>query len=115
MANATDDLTGINEVVLSYTIDDGLTWTNLAMIYNSTWKLYETTIQGQPLDTVVEYKIIAYAYIRNCEVEDNSGQYYVYTAIPEFTSFIILPLLALITLIATILLKKKRKTKPPLP
>ena len=35
--------------------------------------------------------------------------------IPEFTSFIILPLLALITFIATILLKKKRKTKPQLP
>jgi parallel beta-helix repeat protein len=35
--------------------------------------------------------------------------------IPEFTSTIILPLFTLTTLIATILLKKKRKTKPQFP
>jgi hypothetical protein len=35
--------------------------------------------------------------------------------IPEFPSTIILPLFTLTTLIATILLKKKRKTKPQLP
>jgi parallel beta-helix repeat protein len=37
------------------------------------------------------------------------------TIIPEFPSTIILPLFTLTTLIATILLKKKRKTKPQLP
>jgi parallel beta-helix repeat protein len=37
------------------------------------------------------------------------------TIIPEFPSTIILPLFTLTTLIATILLKKKRKTKPKLP
>ena len=36
-------------------------------------------------------------------------------AIPEFPSAIILPLLMLTTLIATILLKKRGKTKPQLP
>jgi len=35
--------------------------------------------------------------------------------VPEFPSTIILPLLMLTTLIATVLLKKKRKTKPQLP
>jgi len=37
------------------------------------------------------------------------------TIIPEFPSTIILPVLMLTTLIATVLLKKKRKTKPQLP
>jgi hypothetical protein len=113
--NVTDDITGVNEVIFSYTISDGLTWSNLTMSYNSTRGLYETTIPGHPFNTTVKYKVATYDYVGNYKDDDNGGQYYVYTVIPEFPSTIILPLFALTTLIVTILLKKKRKTKPQLP
>jgi len=95
--------------------DDSMIWIDLLMTFNSTTGLYEATIPGQPADTLVRYEITAYDNAGNHKVEDNSGQYYVYTVIPEFTSTIILPLFTLTTLIATVLLKKKRKTKLQLP
>jgi len=35
-------------------------------------------------ETYVKYKIVAYDNAENMAVEDNAGQYYTYTVIPEF-------------------------------
>jgi hypothetical protein len=107
MANITDDVTGVNEVILSYTVNDGLTWVNLTMNYNSASELYETAIRGQPVDTTVKYKTMACDYVGNYKIEDNSGQYYVYTVIPEFPSFLILPLFLIATLLAVIVYRRR--------
>jgi parallel beta-helix repeat protein len=115
LVNGTDSLSGIKDVTLSYNLNDSAVWIDSPMTFNSTTGLYETAIQVQQAHTLVRYKITAYDNAGNHMVEDNSGQYYVYMVIPEFTSTIILPLFTLTTLIATILLKKKRKTKPQLP
>lgn len=111
MASVTDDVTGVKDVILFYTIDDGLTWIDLNMIYNFTSKLYETVIEGKPPDTIIGYKIIAYDYVGNYKIEDNSGQYYTYTVIPEFPSSITLLLLMTVCGIAIILAKKRLKVR----
>ena len=106
--NVTDFLSGVQNVVLSYTLNYGKSWNNLIMTYNSTNGLYETTIKVQQANVQVEYKIIAYDNAGNCRVEDNSGQYYTYTVIPEFPSPIILTISILTTTILLILARYRR-------
>jgi hypothetical protein len=106
--NVTDFLSGVQNVVLSYTLNYGKSWNNLIMTYNSTNGLYETTIKVQQANVQVEYKIIAYDNAGNCRVEDNSGQYYTYTVIPEFPSPIILTISILTTTILLILTRNRR-------
>ncbi|MBS7621530.1 hypothetical protein KEJ32_05405, partial [Candidatus Bathyarchaeota archaeon] len=108
LANATDSLSGVRDVMLQYCIGDSPIWTNASMAFNATSSLYEGIIQGHQANTLVKYKITAYDKAGNHKVEDNNGQYYVYTVIPEYPSTMILQLLMLITLTATVLLKKKR-------
>jgi len=120
LVNVTDSLSGVKNVILSYNLNDStivtpFLWIDVPMTLNSTTGLYETTIPGQSEGILVRYEIAAYDNAGNRMVEDNSGQYYVYTVIPEFPSTTILPLLMLTTLIVTVLLKKKRKTKLQLP
>jgi len=42
------------------------------------------TISKLPIGTYVKYKIIAYDYAENVAVDDNAGEYYLYSVIPEF-------------------------------
>jgi len=111
LVNVTDFMSGVKNVTLSYNLNDSTVWINLPMVFNSTTGLYETTIKIQQANTLVKYKITAYDNAENFRVEDNNGTYYAYTVIPEFPSTMILSLFVLTTLIATVLLKKKRKTK----
>jgi len=47
--------------------------------------------------------------IDNNAVQDNSGTYYIISVIPEFTSMIVLATFMLLTLMVTILMKKRGK------
>jgi len=113
--NATDFESGVTNVTLSYNLNDTALWIDLPMTFNATTGLYEVIIPGQEVGTLVKYRIAAYDNAGNHRIEDNSGQYYIYTVIPEFPSILILLLLIITTLIATILSSKKRKPKsqPP--
>ena len=113
LVNATDLLSGVGDVILSYNINNSPTWTNITMILNATTGLYEVTIPGQQAGNIVKYKIIAYDIAGNYKIEDNDGQFYTYTVIPEFSSTLILALFMLTTLIATVLWKTKRKHRFP--
>ena len=117
--NVTDYGTGIKNVTLWYSIDNGTNWTPLNMIElpipSGTGITYEATIQGCENCTWVTYKIVAYDNAANNATKDNLGYYYKYHVIPEFPSTTILPPLMLTTLIVTVLLKKKNKTKLQLP
>jgi hypothetical protein len=110
--NVTDLLSGVQNVVLSCTLNHSTSWNNLTMTYNSTNGLYETTIKVQQANVQVKYKIIAYDIAGNCRVEDNSGQYYTYTVIPEFPSTIILTIFMLTTTVLVVLTKKRRLFMP---
>ena len=113
--NVTDRESGVNRTILSYTTDNGLTRNNITMKFAcylpcDTW-FYTAEIPRMPADTSVKYKIIAYDNNGNHAVEDNAGQYYTYTVIPEFPSTIILLVLMLTTLIAITLLKATLKRR----
>jgi len=99
---------GIRNVVLSYSLE-GDSWNNLTMT-NSEGNVYSAEIEAYPKDTTLFWTIIA---------ENNVGtsiqideQFYI--VIPEFPSWIILPISVLITIAAIVsknrLKKHNRKT-----
>jgi hypothetical protein len=79
------------------------------MTFNSTTGLYVTSfgIPGQQANTLVRFAIAAYDNAGNNRVEDNNGEHYVYVVIPEFPSFLILPLFMITTLLAVITYRRK--------
>ena len=87
------------------------------MIYNGSTGLWEAEIPGQPLDMHVKYWIEAYDNAGNRAINDNAGQYYTYTVIPEFSSW---PLLRWLLLLLTLTLlgaamKVRIRAGTPLP
>jgi hypothetical protein len=115
--NVTDYGTGIKNVTLWYSINNGTSWTILNMtalpIPSDSWITYEATIKGYENCTWITYKIIAYDNAGNNATKDNNGYDYQYHVIPEFPSMPILILLILTTLITTTLWKTKRKRQYP--
>jgi hypothetical protein len=102
----TDVGSGLREVILSYNTNEG-PWTNVTM-RKANKDIYTGQIPGFPADTTVQYKIIAYDNAGHFTVNDMTGQYYVYTVIPEFSTWpsVILVLLAITMFI--VLVKRKR-------
>jgi len=110
-ANITDLVSGVMNVTLSYNLNNSAMWIDVPMTLNSTSSLYEATISGQQANTSVKYRIGAYDNAGNYKVEDNSGQYYIYTVIPEFSSTTILILFMVLTTLAAVFLKKFKLSK----
>ena len=108
--NVTDGKSGVKNMTPSYTTDNGTSWIDISMNYNTTTGFYEAIIPEQPVGTLVKYEIIAFDSANNKSVENNSGQYFVYTVIPEFTT-IIVSLLFLLFSIMVILVAKRKMAK----
>jgi len=106
----TDGGTGVRDVILYYSIDEGQTWIDTTMT-STAGNMYSGEIPGFEEGTQIRYRILAYDNSDNLAVEDNAGNYYIYTVIPEF-QFLILSFVTL-TLLAVILAKKKTITKKP--
>lgn len=100
-----DDLSGIDTVSLLYSIDDGVSWDKVQMAVDSTPDVWSANIPGQQIWTNVIYKISADDNAGNTVTTDGAGVYS-YEVIPEFSSWIILPLFLIATL-AVIELRKK--------
>ena len=99
---------GLENATLEYSTDNGSSWNPIAMSYNGTYDKWEATIPGQPAETAVQYRIVAFDVAENMQVEDNAGSYYVYSVIPEYT--MLLPLLFMTaTLIAFALTRTRKK------
>ena len=79
-ANVTDDMSGVQEVILSYSNDT--TWKNITFIRIG-GGTYTANITAMPGQTYVKYKVIAYDDADNAAVDDNSGLLYTYTVISE--------------------------------
>jgi len=103
--NITDAESGVKNATLHYSLNNTEAWTTVAMSYNSTSHLYYATIPEQSEGTGVKYKIVAYDNAENMAVKENDGQ--AYTVIPEFPSFLILPLFMMATLLAVIVYRRK--------
>jgi hypothetical protein len=107
--NVTDTESGVKNVTLLYT-NDTTVWHSIPMSLNETSGLWEGLIPGEPLDTYVQYKIVAYDNSEISETNDNSGDYFVYTVIPEFTPIMLLTLMVLSTISLIVVRKKLKKT-----
>ena len=111
-ANITDAESGVRNATLQYNLNSSATWSTVIMSYNSTSSLYYATILGQSEGTYVKYKIVAYDNADNMAVEDNAGQYYAYTVIPEFPSSLTLLLVMFLSMFAIVLAKRVFPRKP---
>lgn len=103
-----DSVSGVDEVLLSYSTDDGATWLDISMSFNSTIDTWEANIPGQQIWTNVAYKIIAYDNAGNIVSTDGTG-INSYEVIPEFHSWTILLVSVLITI--GIIVSKNRLDK----
>jgi len=100
------DESGVLEVILSYSTDEGATWTNVTMS-KVAGDVYEGGIPGFSYGTNVSYIIIAYDIFGNDAVKPNTGQYYVYEVIPEFSTWpVFLATLILITIFMVFMKKR---------
>ncbi len=108
--NVTDELSGVREVILSYSASDGANWINTTM--TKAVLAYRGIIFGYPEGTNISYKILAYDNKGNVAINNNTGLYYVYTVIPEFST---LPMLLTTIFVTTtlIVLRVHIKSKHP--
>jgi len=97
---------GVKNVTLSYTINNGDHWENRPMTYNTSTGLYEATIPGQEDGTLVEFRIDAYNNAGIKATRDETEPYSTYRVIPEFSTFGILLILIVATL--TIIVYRKK-------
>ena len=103
--NITDAESGVKNATLQYSFNDTATWTAVVMGYNSTSQCYYATIPGKSEGTYVRYNITAYDNAENFAFKEGEGQDY--TVIPEFPSFLVLPLFMVATLLAVIVFRRK--------
>jgi len=101
-ANVTDYGLGVKNVTLIYTTDNWTTSNSVDMTFNTTTGLWEATLEGQDVGVTVKYMVKAYDYAGNYALDDNAGEYYIYTVIPEFMApaFLIILLLATLSVAA---------------
>jgi len=78
--NVTEAGSGLYNITLWYSTNNGTTWTPLNMTEIST-SIYQTTIPGHENCTWVTYRIIAYDSIGNQAINDNHG----YLHLPRHT------------------------------
>ncbi len=110
LVNVQDSTSGVKNVTLLYTTDDGGSWVELEMIYYAASDNFQASIPEQAEGTSVEFKIVAYDNAGNGEVDDNGGQYYVYSVVTEFSSLIILTITIVIAFVAATIFRKKLQT-----
>jgi predicted double-glycine peptidase len=107
-ANVTDADSGVQNVTLFYTTDNGTTWQNRTMSFNESTSLYEATIPGQQAGTWVKFKILAFDRVGNNATYDGNEPYCTYQVLPEFPDFPIVVLSLAATLLAVIVYRRKR-------
>jgi Mg-chelatase subunit ChlD len=104
-ANVTDDLSGVKQVVLNYTVDGSAPISIL--MSNLDGNTYNATIPAFSLGTHITYVIIAEDFANNSITTQTMGYDYNYDVIPEIpTSTLVLLIITLTILIALIRRKK---------
>ena len=109
--NVTDSLSGVKNVTLSYRIRGESAWNNILMTLNQISMLYEATIIIHQPNVNVEYMITAYDNAGNKIVENNSGQCYSYSVVPEYP-IAFMPLLIMLGISLVFIIATKKNCKP---
>ena len=102
--------TAVSLVLLSYSTDNGLTWINVTMSRNDKIT-FQSHIPGFAAGTKVMYSVTAYDYVNNRAFENNAGEYYIYSVVPEFQLFLFLPLLLLPAALIAVFVHRARAKK----
>lgn len=76
---------GINNVTLLYTIDNGTSWIGLGMTYNSTAGAFFGLLPALAPETLVEYEIVAFDNAGNVATRNDSGRFFTYRVVPEMS------------------------------
>ena len=108
-ANITDDQSGVKRVILNYTANNG-TWTSREMT-NLEGSIWNTTISECLYGTNVTYLIMAEDNANNSITTEGMGYKYHYLVIPEFPSFLVLPLFMIPTLLVVIFYRRKHSVQ----
>jgi len=111
LANISDAISRVKSVVLSYTANNGTSWTDIPMNYNFSSGLYETTIPSQQAGTWVKYKITAYDNAGNYLTSNGTEPYFVYFVTKEFPSVTVLLLMIAITMCIFLFAKSNSQRK----
>jgi hypothetical protein len=106
--DVTDSGSGLKSVRLAYLTNKSSIGIEFSMTLNQTSGLYEFAIPGQEAGTLMKYRITAYDNAGNIATNDNAGQYYVYTVIPEFPSPVLISFLMIVGLLAITVLVHER-------
>jgi outer membrane protein assembly factor BamB len=110
--NATDLISGVKSVRLTYSTNTSALTLDSPMAFNRAYGLWQYTIWGQQAHTLVKYKITAYDNAGNSLTDDNTGQYYVYTVvITEFPTVLVPALFMTATLLVATILQKRENFK----
>ncbi len=99
---------GVKNVTLSYT--NNTVWYNVSMTLTA--GLWTGDIPGYLNGTDVSYMITAYDNAENMAVNDNGGEYFGYTVIPEFSPLMLVTLLAIMAMVAVVFRKRIVVNKP---
>lgn len=99
----------LSQVILNCTYTNSTaTWTDIINMTNLKDDIWQGNISSFPVGTNVTYAIIAYDNIGNSVSSEDQGYTFEYPVIPEFPSFLILPLFMIASLLAVIVCKRKR-------
>jgi len=112
-ATVTDDLSGVKQVTLNYTNGNG-TWIIVDMT-NIEGNIWNGAIPNFPYSTNVTYVIEAEDNANNTITTEEMGYEYQYQVIPEFPTFLSLPLFMAATLLAVIIIRRKHRANLRVP
>jgi hypothetical protein len=98
----------VDTVLFSY-LDSNSQWWNTTMRQDQQSQLWIAIVPRQSHNSTVEFYITAIDKAGNVAINNNSGEYYVYTTLPEFASTALLLLAIALTALSMVLAKKKMR------
>ncbi len=104
--NVTDSASGVQNVTLSYIIDNESTWEAHAMLQNSTTGVFEATIPPQSEDTEIRYEIIARDFADNINAFGSSDPCCTYVVVDEVLTYAILAVFMISTILSVVISKR---------
>jgi hypothetical protein len=99
------DANGVETTILSYTTGNG-TWITVKMVFTGR-SMWNASIPTFPKDTNITYIVMAKDVAGNPITTEELGSVYEYQVIPEYPSFLILPMFVIATLLVVIVYRKK--------
>jgi uncharacterized protein YegL len=104
-ANVTDDLSGVKQVVLNYTVDGSTTYS--VTMSNLNGNTYNATIPAFAFGTHITYVIIAEDFANNSVTTQSMGYDYNYDVIPELPTSSLILLFMIVTILIVFIRRKR--------